>query len=469
MAGNPVDERFRGLDFAHSPEMLRMFNNIFGLHEFRDNQLEAINATILNKNVFVVGGNGAGKSLCYQLPACLSRGVTVVISPTISLIRDQIQHLNELGIEAWTPPDYQGYSDEESIDEQSLEIVCQLSKIKLLYVTPEKVRMSRPLINALRDQFAKGLLARFVIDEAQCIIEWGNVFRPDYGKLNELQQDFKGVPMIAVSGPTRPQILAKILNQLQMNNRQEASYSRWPDFRFTMNFNPTNLKYAVKPKTLDGGTDCITWIKEHYPHKSGIVYCWKSEYCDQMAKTLNEAGLQACSYHAGTTDRDSVQNRWKENKCQVICATVAFGMGIHKPDVRYVIHSFLPKSMEHYHRETGRAGRDGNVSHCILFFSGNDEKELSFVIRGTNEPMSLQPMVVYCRNTVVCRRRQLHTYFAGVDTEANSCNENAEAICDNCERANAATSDGERICGEVGISVLSERVLEVFDRLPFLD
>ncbi|CAL8329203.1 unnamed protein product [Boreogadus saida] len=258
MAGNPAGNC---RDFDHSPEKLKAtLINTFRLQEFRVNQLEAINATISKENVFVVGGNGAGKSLCYQLPACLSAGVTVVISPLISLIQDQIQILTELGIKAWTPADDQGYSDAESIYEQLLEI-------KLLYVTPEKMSMSRPLIEALQDLFDNGLLARFVIDEAHCISQWGCEFRPAYGKLNELQQDFPGVPTIALSGPIGPLIQEDILNQLQMTKPQV----------FTMSLNRTNLKYAVKTRTLDGGTDCITWIKEHYPRMSVHMFLRSSQ------------------------------------------------------------------------------------------------------------------------------------------------------------------------------------------------
>ncbi|CAL8235892.1 unnamed protein product [Arctogadus glacialis] len=438
MARNPADERFRGLDFAHSPEMLRMFNNIFGLHEFRVNQLEAINATILKENVFVVGGNGAGKSLCYQLPACLSAGVTVVISPLKSLILDQIQKLSELGIKARTLWGDHGYTDAESIYEQLSE---NDPMIKLLYVTPEKVRMSRPLIEALQSLLDRGLLARFVIDEAQCISQWGDNFRPDYGTLNELQQDFPGVPIIAVSGPIAPHIQEDILKRLQITNPQV----------FTMSFNRTNLKYAVPTRTtMYGEMDCISWIKEHYPRDSGIVYCWRRVVCEYMADSLNEAGLLACSYHAGmpNRDRESAQNKWKENECQVICATVAFGMGIHKPDVRYVIHTFLPKSMEHYHRETGRVGRDGNMSHCVLFYSDSDHGVLGRAIRNDEsvdekskdgELVNLESMVEYCSNKKDCRRIQLLTYFGGVATEANLCKKNTEAICDNCERDNTVT------------------------------
>uniref|UniRef100_A0A8C4ZDB0 ATP-dependent DNA helicase n=1 Tax=Gadus morhua TaxID=8049 RepID=A0A8C4ZDB0_GADMO len=402
MARNPADERFRGLDFAHSPEMLRMFNNIFGLHEFRVNQLEAINATILKENVFVVGGNGAGKSLCYQLPACLSAGVTVVISPLNVL---------PLYLTLWGDHDY---TDAENIYEQLSE---NDPMIKLLYVTPEK----------LAADWLQLYWSMIESIDLVCLCSWGDDFRPDYGTLNELQQDFQGVPMIAVSGPIGPHIQEDILKKLQMTNPQV----------FTMSFNRTNLKYAVPTRTtMYGEMDCITWIKEHYPRDSGIVYCWRRVVCEYMADSLNEAGLLACSYHAGmpNRDRESAQNKWKENECQVICATVAFGMGIHKPDVRYVIHTFLPKSMEQYHRESGRAGRDGNMSHCILFYSDSDHG----VLERDGELVKLEPMVEYCLKKKDCRRIQLLTYFGGVDTEANLCKKNTETICDNCERDNVS-------------------------------
>ncbi|CAL8329278.1 unnamed protein product [Boreogadus saida] len=396
MAGNPA---YQGHD---SPEKLKaILRTTFHLKEFRDNQLEAINATFEGKNVFVVGDNGAGKSLCYQLPACLSRGVTVVISPTISLIQDQMQNLTELG---------------------------------------ESMSISGPLIEALQSLLGRGLLARFVIDEAQCISQYDSeYFRPAFRTLNKLQQDFRRVPMIALSGPVRVIVQEDILNHLQMTNPRV----------FTMSFNRTNLKYAVKtrrPEYLE--MDCTTWIKDHWPNDSGIIYCRKRDQCDSMASSLKMAGLKASSYHGGISneDRETVQNEWKGNKCQIICATAqSFGFGIDKPDVRYVIHNFLPKSMENYYRESGRAGRDGKMSESILFYSKGDNEYLSKVIRinefDDDEPenrelVNIEPMAKYCQNTVDCRRQQLLTYLGWGDIEANICLPDP-AICDNCERANA--------------------------------
>ncbi|CAL8329266.1 unnamed protein product [Boreogadus saida] len=232
----------------------------------------------------------------YQLPACLSAGVTVVISPIHALILEHIHKLTELGVKARTFVEDHGDLDAE-------RIYHQLVEVKLLYITPEKMRMSGPLFKALKSPLGRGLLARFVIDEAHCISQWGSNFRPDYGTLNELQRNFPGVPIMAVSGPIAPHIQEDILERLQMTNPQV----------FRMIFIRKNLKYAVKTRKNDGEEDCITWIKEHYPHDSGIVYCWRSDICDSMALKLEEEGLLACSYHSEMSDedRESVQNKWK--------------------------------------------------------------------------------------------------------------------------------------------------------------
>ncbi|CAL8385905.1 unnamed protein product [Gadus morhua 'NCC'] len=421
MAGNPADQV---RDFDRSPENLKaILRKTFHLKEFRDNQLEAINATFEGKDVFLVGDNGAGESLCYQLPACLSHGVTVVISPTISLILDQIQELTKLGIVARKILAAKFDRDANGTYQQLSEMD---PKIKLLYVTPEKVRTSRPLIVALQDLLGRGLLARFVIDEAQCISESDiKHFRKAFGKPNKQLKDFPGVPMIALSGPVRKSTQKEILNQLHKTNSQLFMY-----------FNQRNLKYAVLTTTTESlETDCITWIKEHYPHDSGIVYCERRDDCDNMADSLNEAGLKACSYHAGNriAYRESAQSKWNGNECQVICATAqSFGFGIDKPDVRYVIHTFLPETMENYYRETGRAGRDGNLSHCILFYLNRDGGSLFNAKK--------RPIAEYCQNKEKCRRKQLLDYIRWGDIEANVCLPNSEAICDNCVGDNAAAA-----------------------------
>ncbi|XP_069564802.1 recQ-like DNA helicase BLM isoform X1 [Brachyistius frenatus] len=433
---NPAHDRFRGFDFTHSREMMKLFHKRFGLHQFRFNQLEAINAALLGEDTFVLMPTGGGKSLCYQLPACISPGVSVVISPLKSLIVDQVQKLTTLDIPATS------LSGEKS-DSEASRIYMQLSRkdpiVKLLYVTPEKVSASNRLISALQNLYERGLLVRFVIDEAHCVSQWGHDFRPDYKKLHELRQKFPDVPMMALTATATPRVQKDILNQLNMTRPQV----------FTMSFNRANLRYSVlpkKPRKVD--EDCIGWIKKHYPRDSGIVYCLSRNDCDTMAESLQRAGILALSYHAGLRDaeRENVQTKWiNQDGCQVICATIAFGMGIDKPDVRYVIHASLPKSMEGYYQESGRAGRDGETSHCILFYSYADVHRIKRIINMDREGdrhtkgthfNNLQSMVHFCENLMECRRIQLLAYFGERKFSSSFCKDHSDVSCDNCAKPN---------------------------------
>ncbi|XP_032820002.2 recQ-like DNA helicase BLM isoform X4 [Petromyzon marinus] len=428
-----VLHEFQGTSFPHSAEMLKVFRHKFGLLRFRKNQLEAINAAMFNRDCFVLMPTGGGKSLCYQLPACLSPGVSVVVSPLRSLIVDQVQRLASLDIPAT-------HLSGDINDGDLAAIYMQLAKkepvVKLLYVTPEKLSCSTRLLSALDNLYQRQLLSRFVIDEAHCVSQWGHDFRPDYKRLSELRRRFPTVPIMALTATATTRVQTDILHQLTMN----------APLTFIQSFNRDNLKYEVLPKKPKKvAEDCLQWIRSNYPRDSGIIYCLSRHECDTMAESLRRAGLDALSYHAGLTDkqRDQSQQCWiNQRRCKVICATIAFGMGIDKPDVRYVIHASLPKSIEGYYQESGRAGRDGIVAKCVLFYGYGDVTRLRRIIHSEREGGSreskqmhmsnLYSMVHFCENISECRRLQLLAYFGEKGFDPGFCRKNPTVACDNC-------------------------------------
>lgn len=316
------------------------------------------------------------------------------------------------------------YKDLESKDPQ----------LKLLYVTPEKICASAHFRGILSRLYLKMKIGRFVIDEAHCVSQWGHDFRPDYKKLGMLRQNYPGIPIMALTATANPRVRTDVQRQLDMN-----SNCKW----YLSSFNRPNLKYIVSPKKGSTTvTEIINLIKQKFSRASGIIYCLSRNECDQIASKLSLAGISADSYHAGLPDqrREMVQKSWITDKVRIICATVAFGMGIDKPDVRFVFHYSLPKSIEGYYQESGRAGRDGEVATCILYYNYADvqrykkmmDQHMSSSIEAKQIHFNnLNRIVLYCENVTDCRRQQQLEYFAEYFTR-EECLENRETACDNC-------------------------------------
>ncbi|KAL6234715.1 hypothetical protein BDW75DRAFT_240831 [Aspergillus navahoensis] len=407
----------------------------FHLRGFRPNQLEAIDSTLSGKDTFVLMPTGGGKSLCYQLPSVISsgstRGVTLVISPLLSLMQDQVSHLRQNKIKAYlingdTP------SEERQWIMSTLSSRDPETHIELLYITPEMISKSRALTDRIEGLCSIQKLARVVIDEAHCVSQWGHDFRPDYKQIGAFRARIPGVPLMALTATATENVKVDVIHNLRMQGCEV----------FTQSFNRPNLTYEVRRKgkhaeLLDNIADTI---KSSYRNKCGIVYCLSRNTCEKVAEALRENyRIKAEHYHAGldAETRARTQQRWQAGYVHVIVATIAFGMGIDKPDVRFVIHHSIPKSLEGYYQETGRAGRDGRRSGCYLYFSHRDvttmqsmieKNEDSSDVQKSRQTRMLNDVVKYCENANDCRRVQILAYFSE-SFKRQDCN----ASCDNCK------------------------------------
>lgn len=406
----------------------------FHLKGFRENQMEAINATLSGKDVFVLMPTGGGKSLCYQLPAVIKSGrtlgTTVVVSPLLSLMEDQVQHLRDLNIQAFSLTGETAAEEKRAIMEGLREQDQRNVFVELLYVSPEMLSKNQAMISAFERLHRRGMLARLVIDEAHCVSQWGHDFRPDYKALGDVRRKFPDVPMMALTATATENVRIDVMHNLGIDGCE----------MLTRSFNRSNLFYEVrqKGKGKEDIENIASLIKDKYRGQCGIIYCLSRKTCEDVAKALKEQHkISAHHYHAGLDPalKRQVQKDWQSGKYHVIVATIAFGMGIDKADVRYVVHHSLPKSLEGYYQETGRAGRDGKKSGCYLLYGYGDAGKLRRMIddgEGSWEQKDrqhhmLRKMVQFCENKSDCRRVQVLAYF----NEAFD-RDDCEGQCDNC-------------------------------------
>lgn len=397
-----------------------ILKSTFGYDTFKPLQREIINNVMARRDTLVIMPTGGGKSLTYQVPALMLDGLTVVVSPLIALMKDQVEQLRALGVSAvflnssLSPEEYQ-----ENMDS------VKSGGSKLLYVAPET--LLTPRIYSLLSSLKLDLLA---IDEAHCISEWGHDFRPEYRQLVDVRRKFPSAVCMALTATATPRVRADIKSSLGFNQSNE----------FLASFNRDNLFIEVTPKK-DPISQTLSFL-QNFKDQSGIIYCFSRKQVDELAATLARYKYSVRPYHAGLEDAERKRNQeaFIRDDAQIIVATIAFGMGINKPNVRFVIHFDLPKSVESYYQEIGRAGRDGLPSHCLLLYSYSDANKIKYFIEQKEEPersasyQHLDAMTRYAEGSI-CRRKPLLSYFGETYSQENC------GTCDNCGAEPSSQTD----------------------------
>ncbi|GAA6224926.1 ATP-dependent DNA helicase Q1 isoform X3 [Lates japonicus] len=451
---NPVMSKqemllYDGTDFPWSKEVEQHLKDTFHLSNFRPLQRRAINLTLSGKDLFLVMPTGRGKSLCYQLPAVCSKGFTLVVTPLVSLMEDQIMYLKSISVPAVMLNASSSKADAKTV---MAGMTDQKSPFKLLYVTPEKISKSKLLMSRLEKAYNANLLSRIAVDEVHCCSQWGHDFRPDYKLLGILKRQFPKVPVLGLTATATSSVLKDCEKILCVQQ----------PVTLTASFNRTNLYYEVRIKDSDNDasiSDVASLIKNRYKDQSGIVYVFSQKDAESVASKLQQRDILAYPYHANMEpdDKTRVHRKWASNKIRVVVATVAFGMGIDKPDVRFVIHHTISKSIENYYQESGRAGRDDGPADCIVYFGFSDIFRISTMVVMENVgQQKLLQIVDYCQNVDRCRRSLMAIHFDEV-WDDKGCNQ----MCDTCRHAQEYTT--------VDITQHAQQVVQIVELAASMD
>lgn len=428
---------------------MREYNNIlkivFGFDDLKEFQKNVINSSLKRDDILVISPTGSGKSLCFQLPAVMNEGITIVLSPLKSLIYDQIETLKKKDISCYL---LNGDLKEREKNVVLNELRKDYPNIKLLYTTPESILGNEEIKECIINLYKKNLINRFVLDEAHCISTWGNDFRPHYLKVRKLKQEYKRVPIIALTATATERVKKDILDILQLKDVKI----------FQSSFLKTNLNINIKFRgskkkdELETIEEIGNDLKTKYKNKCGILYAFSRKKCEEISNKLKDIGIKSEYFHAGMSckKRNEIQTQWLEDEIQIICATIAFGMGIDKPNVRIIYHFNLPKTIENYYQEIGRGGRDKKQSDCILYYNETDnilyqkineykskEKQNDYFKERNKElqkyeQQKIYDMINFCENKYDCRHIALCNYFGEKRKEKiGFCN-----VCDICKLYN---------------------------------
>ncbi|TRY68473.1 hypothetical protein TCAL_09653 [Tigriopus californicus] len=437
-------------DFAWSKKLTSTLQDIFDINFYRPHQLSCMNALLSKHDVMLIMPTGGGKSLCFQLPALMASGLTLVVSPLVALMEDQVMALKRKKINAEmlcadTP--------RAEVTRILNSMIDPASEMKLLYVTPEKLAKSKRFMAKLQNAYKRGLFSHLAIDEVHCCSQWGHDFRPDYKFLGVMKSLFPKVPILgltATATSTVTEDTQKILNLKDC-------------LVFKAAFNRANLFYEVRAKpsnTEDCIRELVQMLSEEFRNQSGIIYTLTIKDVETLAKDLKTQGIKAAPYHASleAKQRSQTHRKWLSAEIQVVVATIAFGMGIDKPNVRFVIHHSISKSMENFYQESGRAGRDDQPAKCIAYYKFSDIFRISTMVFTEQTGLEkLYGIVAYCNNLDRCRRSIIADHFGEVWERAD-CN----GMCDICQN-----QDNQTDLEDVGVYV--EAVVQILDQAATTD